>query len=166
VIERPKLVQGNKLWVRGRLRPHLGGRNLGFLIGKDRDIQMKKVYVIAASLTLCMIGGIAGAKNLDGAVDNAVAIGFAQTNSAAQSVVIAQSIEGQYSSTIAVSLVAGGDHNITGGSGHNITGGSGHNITGGSGHNITGGSGHNITGGSGHNITGGSGHNITGGSGH
>jgi hypothetical protein len=113
---------------------------------------MKKYYGIAASLTLCMIGGVAGAKNLDVAADNTIAIGAAQL----QSVVIAQPIEGQYSSNVAVSVVASGSRNITG-NGRNITG-NGRNITG-NGRNITG-NGRNITG-NGRNITG-NGRNITG----
>ena len=124
---------------------------------------MKKFVGIAAALGLCMISGMAVAKNSNATVDNALVIGSSQTGS----VVIAQSIEGQYSSAVPLSVNAGGVvHNITGGTGHNITGGTGHNITGGTGHNITGGTGHNITGGTGHNITGGTGHNITGGTGH
>src|ERR1700722_10336944 len=120
---------------------------------------MKKMIGIA-SMTLAVLTGVAQAKNLDTNVGAAITVGATQI-ATTSSAIVAQPIEGLYSSSVAVALT----HNITGGGGQNITGGGGQNITGGGGHNIAGGGGHNITGGGGQNITGGGGHNITGGGG-
>ena len=65
---------------------------------------MKKSIGIAISLTLCVISGVAVAKNLDAGSDNSVTVGTAQAGSAVSSVVLSQAIEGQYSSNVAVAL--------------------------------------------------------------
>ena len=120
---------------------------------------MKKVIGIAAAATLCVVSGMAVAKNPDATVNEVFATGSVQGASTVSSPVIAQRIEGQYSSTLAVGV----GHGITGGVGQGITGGVGQGITGGVGQGITGGVGQGITGGVGQGITGGVGHGITGG---
>ena len=67
-----------------------------------------------------MIGGVAGAKNLD-ITDYAVAVDVAQSGSAVATVVISQPIEGQYSSSVAVGL--GPNHGAIQGGGRAIQGG-------------------------------------------
>src|ERR1700760_4746510 len=85
---------------------------------------MKNGFAIAVSVTLCAISGVAVAKNLNANSEMIVTAGTAQTV-AVSSVAIAQSIEGQYSGSVAIGLGAnraaivgsgpnGGNHAIVG----------------------------------------------------